>query len=166
MARNFPTTMPIPQRLEAASQLNPVTGCVEWTRSVNRHGYGQINAQGRRLLAHRAAYEVAFGPVPAGRLVLHRCDNPRCLRPSHLFAGTPRDNVDDMIAKGRGRWRGGRGERHASAKLTAEAVREIRASSELGTVLAERYGVGPTVISRARRGLTWKTVGSTAAGGL
>lgn len=86
-------------------------GCWEWSGATMPLGYGQITdvarrtAGGRRARsrAHRVAYELAYGQIPDGLYVCHRCDTPRCVRPTHLFLGTPKDNYDDMVAKGRAR---------------------------------------------------------------
>lgn len=79
-------------------------GCWEWTGATT-WGYGEVNRQGisgRRV--HRLAWEFAYGPIPDGLMVLHRCDNRSCVRPDHLFLGTAADNMHDMIAKGRASW--------------------------------------------------------------
>lgn len=76
-------------------------GCWTWQGSRNESGYGVLLVRGRKLVAHRVSWEVIFGPVPDGMLVLHRCDNPPCVRPDHLFIGTHMDNIQDCIAKGR-----------------------------------------------------------------
>jgi hypothetical protein len=81
-------------------------GCWEFTGTRNGMGYGVLGRHGRRggnVLAHRAAWELTFGPVPAELCVLHRCDNPPCVRPDHLWLGTRMDNNRDMVAKGRHR---------------------------------------------------------------
>lgn len=81
--------------------------CVEWTGAKQRNGYGVRNVarDGRRrvLRAHRLAWEEAYGPIPTGMCVLHRCDNRACVRPSHLFIGDYKSNHDDMVSKGRDR---------------------------------------------------------------
>jgi len=84
-------------------------GCWEWTGGRDaKTGYGKFRLlySGRQphLWAHRVAYLLSRGVLPEGRRVLHRCDNPPCCRPDHLFVGTQRDNLRDMLAKGRGRW--------------------------------------------------------------
>jgi len=81
--------------------------CWEWQGHINpvTH-YGRIIVAGKSLYPHRVAYELEYGPIPAGLYICHRCDNPRCCNPSHLFAGTPSDKVKDAVQKGR--WTGNR----------------------------------------------------------
>lgn len=78
-------------------------GCWYWIGYTLPKGYGlfRVNSPRRKVLAHRYSYTVNNGPIPRGKLVLHECDNPTCIRPDHLFTGTHQDNVDDMIKKGR-----------------------------------------------------------------
>ena len=79
-------------------------GCLEWPGQRDKNGYGMIwNGHGPRR-THRLAWELTNGAAPAGMQVLHRCDNPPCCNPEHLFLGTPKDNVVDMMAKGRDRF--------------------------------------------------------------
>lgn len=88
-------------------------GCWTWTAAVfkDRLGYdkfqaGSNRATERAVYAHRFSWELHFGPITNGLHVLHKCDNPPCVRPDHLFLGTPKDNVDDMVRKGRARFWG------------------------------------------------------------
>lgn len=84
------------------AKVNRGDDCWEWAGGRNQGtGYGFFSVRSRTIGAHRAAWEVANGPIPAGIDVLHRCDNPPCVRPDHLFLGTHRDNMRDMRAKGR-----------------------------------------------------------------
>lgn len=78
-------------------------GCCEWIGYKNRDGYGIFGARANRILAHRYAYMALSGDVPKGLCVLHSCDNPSCVNPSHLFLGTQEDNMKDMGRKKRGR---------------------------------------------------------------
>ena len=89
----------VADRMRARSVAVP-SGCIEWIGSGSR-GYGAIKIDGVTHRAHRVAWELAHGFIPAGLFVCHRCDNPRCINVEHLFLGTPADNNNDKIAKGR-----------------------------------------------------------------
>lgn len=142
--------------------------CWEWDGAkLKRGGYGQVSIAGKGgRKVHRLAYALWVGEIPAGLWVLHRCDNPPCLRPSHLFVGTVRDNVRDMRAKGRGfDIPAAPGEQSPSAKLTYESVDEIRAllAADRHTLqeIGDRYGVTKQAIWRLKTGKTWKTSSTT-----
>lgn len=83
-------------------RVTKTTGCWVWRGTTNNKGYGMLGiGRERQVLAHRVAWESANGHVPDGMFVCHKCDNPRCVRPDHLFLGTNSDNIQDSIAKGR-----------------------------------------------------------------
>jgi len=84
------------------SRVQKTEGCWLWTGCVNSTGYGSGTfGKARTHMAHRFSWEIAHGPIPDGLCVCHRCDNPRCVRPDHLFLGTRSDNQNDRVAKGR-----------------------------------------------------------------
>lgn len=107
------------------------TGCWEYQGDRRRGGYGRVSSGGQALVVTRVAYEAWVGPIPEGHVVRHKCDNPPCINPEHLETGTVRDNARDMIE--RGRHSPPRGELNGQAKLTEDAVREIRRLYEAGT---------------------------------
>lgn len=136
-------------------------GCWVWTGGRKPDGYGTIRAGGERgggavVSAHRVSWEMHRGPVPDGLHVLHRCDSPPCVNPAHLFLGSNADNVADKVAKGR---QGApRGSAHPAARLTSEAVREIRASTGSAREVGERHGVSASCVQRIRSGRGWTHV--------
>src|SRR5437879_2721398 len=94
---------PVSERVWNHYEPEPMSGCWLWTGSVYAKGYGQIAVTpGHSAPAHRIAWEATYGPVPADKWVLHRCDVRTCVNPAHLFLGTNTDNMRDMAAKGRG----------------------------------------------------------------
>jgi hypothetical protein len=140
-------------------------GCWLWTgSSTGKKRYGLIRASGsdlRRLLAHRASYEIAYGPIPAGMFVCHTCDNPSCVNPAHLFLGTPADNTADMIAKGRRHQPRVQGDSVPNARLSASDVVSIRKMSEAGMAkkdIADRFGVTAQHIGDIVNRKWWKHV--------
>lgn len=138
--------------------------CWVWTAYRTRFGYGEISvgrADEGTILAHRLSWILHKGPILDRLHVLHKCDNPSCVRPRHLFLGTQSDNNRDMTRKGRGRpiglrWR--RGEAHSGAKLTTADVLEIRASAESLASCARRYNVSKKLILLVRQRKAWKHV--------
>lgn len=116
--------------------------CWTWTGYIQTNGYAKFHLDGRPRWAHRVAWLLTHGPVPEGLLVCHHCDNPRCVRPDHLFLGTVQDNALDMVHKGRcGSWEGAphleRGEARYNVRLNPERVREIRRRHAAGATLAD-----------------------------
>lgn len=90
----------LPTRFWKKVQVNPGS-CWEWTGCLNSCGYGRTFLGGKHVYAHRLMFEAHNGPLGEGLQALHRCDNPKCVNPDHLFAGTRSDNMRDMVAKGR-----------------------------------------------------------------
>lgn len=133
--------------------------CWEWTGSRRRHGYGAMNIARVAWTAHRLSYALHYGDLPAGAFICHRCDNPPCVNPAHLYAGTPADNVRDIDA--RDRRVVVRGERNGHAVLTEQAVLEIRALAESGVRhadIADEFGVSKPTISAVATRRNWRHV--------
>lgn len=133
--------------------------CWTWTGCCTAHGYGQFHFEGKTTKAHRVAWIITHGPIPDGLCVLHRCDNPPCVRPDHLFLGTLSDNMQDCVAKGRAYLqRPGvhkRGLANPNGKLTDEDVAAIRALRGIYTSpkLGHLFGVSDAHIRLLWRGI-------------
>lgn len=140
-----------------------VDGCWEWNGRRHEDGYGEIDWHGKTKKAHRVAYELTFGSIPQGMNVCHRCDNPPCCNPAHLFLGTQSENIQDMDNKGRrnSKYPVHRGEKHPFHKLSIAKVSEIRKRYASGEItqseLGEEYGVDNSCVSRIVRNLAWKS---------
>jgi len=160
--------------------------CWIWRGGCDKRGYGRFLFRGRVVVAARAAWELFVGPIPENLWILHRCDNPPCVNPAHLFLGTAADNVRDMMNKrrhisvmcperlARGNRSGSRmhpesrprGEKNKGAKLTWEVVDEIRLAEKCGVTqraLAARFGVRQSTVWQILRGRTWKDSFRTTA---
>lgn len=135
----------------------PVTecGCLIWMGPVSkRTGYGHMVIKAQAKMPHRVAWEVANGPIPAGMMVLHRCDVRTCINPEHLFLGTHKDNMRDMAAKRRA----AAGDQNGSTKLTPQQVCEIRGSLLSQAQLAKDYGVSGGTISNIKTMKNWRNI--------
>lgn len=152
------TLIPGRERTPAERLSNKTTVSGECWLFETRSRYGRVSVGGGRTeSAHRLAWILANGPIPAGLVVRHKCDVPRCVRPDHLELGTPAENSRDMTD----RIRQARGERQGSSKITADDVRAMRAAARGGTpyrVLAGRYGVCESEVSAVVIGRKWQHV--------
>lgn len=133
--------------------------CWLWVGCRAPNGYGRIiKSESTKLeIASRISYEIAYGSIPKNMLVCHRCDNPPCVNPNHLFLGTAQDNQLDCIAKKRNVY----GEKQWCAKVTEIEVRAIRKAREHGVMLkdlANKYGIGITTVEQIVKRHTWKHV--------
>lgn len=131
--------------------------CWRWQGGRYTNGYGQVQLRGKKLRAHRVAWEWERGPVPPTMCVLHRCDEPLCVNPAHLFLGTNADNSADMTAK----HRSNRGQKNGHAKLSEDDVIDVRTIRAIGGTLvniATAYGLTRQAVRAICNGKTWAHV--------
>lgn len=158
-ARDFWSRVSIPT--------NDPVACWEWGGALHGKGtlvcYGSVWINGKKWKTHRLSYFLTHGEIPEGMFVCHHCDNPKCVRPDHLFLGTSKDNHADMISKGRENKE--RGEDRYNATLTESDVKAIRASYSFrgrtglsGKQLSQKYGVNRSMISAILKRKRWKHV--------
>lgn len=131
--------------------VDDVTGCWNYTGTPGAK-YGLVTQYKNPEKAHRASYRLHVGDIPTGMYVCHRCDNPRCINPAHLFLGTPAENSNDMRQKGRST----AGENHRLAKLTeAQAIEILKSRHIPGREMAKRFNVSEATVSFIRSGKIW-----------
>lgn len=130
-------------------------GCWIWTAARTEHEYGVFAPDWRRTKkAHRVSWERFIGPIPNGLWVLHRCDNPPCVNPSHLFLGTRADNIQDMMQKGRAPY----GEKAFGAKLDESDVYRIRSLAAFGETqlaISRRFGISRPQVAKIVQRRRW-----------
>lgn len=149
--------------IEGRSIPEPNSGCWIWFGEEtvgNSSGYGRVwirtaDGEKKKVLAHRLSFETFVGPIPPGFYVCHKCDNPSCVNPKHLFLGTPQENSDDCTKKDRNC----KGEEKPLSKLSEEQALEIFNNRTMtNRALAKVYGVHHSTIGTIRRGKAWKHV--------
>ncbi len=164
---------PSPEKIAVFKEkMKPMpNGCIEWQGNIDSTGYGRFYFTRQITLAHRASWLIFRGEIPNGLCILHKCDNPPCVNPDHLFVGDRKDNARDMASKGR-QWvqknpigrpvcpieLKPRGEKHGMSKMTDEIVRSIRiraGKGETGKTLSIEYGCSRSLISQIIRGEIW-----------
>ena len=153
--RATPTPKPSPtfeERYAKAVAKGSPEECWEWL-GWKSHRYGVMEVSGKRWSAHRLTWTLTHGPIPNGLHVCHRCDNPPCVNPSHLFLGTNLDNVRDKVAKGRAS--GGRGQSWKLSLAIAKDVRALRISGASVGAIARKYDVTVQAIYAIIKGHSW-----------
>lgn len=154
----------LPQRFELKCGAADARGCIPWLGSRTQKGYGTLrtNAKGSKTCAHRIAWVLKRADLSAEILVLHRCDNPSCVNVDHLFLGSPQQNTDDMVSKGRHSWR----LRTPWQKLDAADVkqaRDLRRSGRTQQAVADLLGVSRSLISLIESGRVHNSMPAFAA---
>ena len=130
--------------------------CWNWKASTRGIGYGQVSFKNKKLYTHRVVWELSYGAIPDGLFVLHKCDNPLCVNPNHLFLGTNQDNMTDKVKKGRQ----SHGESSKLSKLSSVQIDDIRKRYRRGKIsqqsLADEMGVSQSLISLILNRKLWK----------
>jgi hypothetical protein len=128
-------------------------GCWIWVKKLDKSGYGKISIKGKTLSSHRVSWEIFNKKkVPSGMCVLHKCDNPNCVNPKHLFIGTVHQNVEDMMVKGRQ----AKGDDIHGSKLTPKQIIRIKRMIRKNyALIAEKYGVTTETVSNIAKQKTW-----------
>lgn len=133
------------------------SGCWEWTgTTMQKEDYGIACHRGKRQRAHRLSYMYHKGQIPEGLLICHTCDNPICINPDHLYAGTAKDNSADMVS--RGRQNRLKGEEAGQAKLTNIEVLAIRSDNRRHKYIAKDYGIAVSTVSSIKQRTNWKHI--------
>lgn len=149
------------ERFETLIMPEPNSGCWLWFGAYRENGYGRfqlfLDGKWRNCLAHRVSWTLHRGAC-SGLHVLHRCDNPACVNPDHLFLGTPADNTADMMAKGRHRPNVVRGEKNLCAKFTDDLIRAVRADPRKPSVIARELGRCKSTICKIKKRRWWAHV--------
>lgn len=118
-----------------------LSNCWEWIEGKDDYGYGKFSMNSRDHKAHRVSYQLYVGSIPDGLLVCHRCDNPSCVNPDHLFLGTQSDNIMDATIKNR---------THPNRRIKSQEIEMIKSSIDFGLTkkeVAEQFGISPSYVS-------------------
>ena len=147
------------QRFYSKVNLPNDHGCMLWFGAKDSWGYGHLNIYKKETKAHRLSYEIYFGAIPKGFYVCHTCDTPACVAPTHLFLGTPKDNSQDCLSKGR--FKNSQGELNGASKLDLKSVMEVIDLLKHGysqTEIADIHGVTNTNIGYIHNNKSWAHV--------
>jgi len=151
-----PQVIPPIERFRWYFRINLVTDCWNWIGAKNRGGYGYFYADKRLIAAHRFSWEILYGPIPENLFCLHRCDNPACVNPSHLFLGTLQDNRRDCVSKNRQ----AKGSETNKSSLTDKDIVDIRRLKNTFTFaeLGDIYDVSSEAIWSICHRKSWKHI--------
>lgn len=148
------TSDQVKQKILDGTRFDPVSGCWEWMCGKISTGYGNIVIDGKVFLTHRVSYAYFVGPLNDKMLVCHKCDNPSCCNPDHLFLGSDLDNMADKVLKGRNP----SGDRHPQAVIngaTAIKIVEMLKAGMTGRAIASTFGIKEGIVWNVKYGLAW-----------
>lgn len=131
----------IEQRLKDSFVVDAITGCWNWVLVPNKAGYGIIGIKKKQHRAHRFVYEYYVGKIPEGKILLHKCDNKKCVNPEHLVVGTPKQNSEDMVIKQR-----------QFVKISDEIALKIRNDTRPSRIACLDYGIKKSQFNAIRNG--------------
>lgn len=152
-----PKPIPLKDRFWAHVDIGAAEDCWPWTLSRHPFGYGQIGTERRMRHAHRVAYELTYGVIPAGAMIRHRCDNPPCCNPAHLVPGTHADNTRDMVERGRSA-RGSRAGNSILVEADIPRIFELRKEGLTYREIGEQFGVTQSTIANVLTRKRWTHV--------
>lgn len=147
---------PLVIRFWAQTNKREPNQCWLWVGATDNDGYGRMGGGGRgkHLRAHRVSWELHNGKINKGKFILHKCDNPTCVNPKHLFVGTPKDNSEDMVTKKRQ----AKGEANGSSRFTGAQIIAIRADTRLQKIIAIDYSTNQAHISAIKTRRVWRHI--------
>ncbi len=146
------------------AQVKKTSGCWIWAGCTDKHGYGSFRGEVAGVkfnYAHRYSYALHTGDLLVGLQACHKCDNPRCVNPDHLFAGTAKENTQDMLSKGR--HTGPIGTKNGKSILTTEQVQLILSDTRPYAKIAADYGVAASTIGSLKQRVSWKSIPGNSA---
>lgn len=155
----FKEQKPLEKRFWSKVQITDLFSCWTWVACRNKDGYGIMQINNKSTLAHRTAWELCNGPIPARTCVLHKCDNRSCINPSHLFLGSQQDNITDMMNKGR--HVASKGEHSGVSKLTEKdvlAIRSLKQQRITNESIAAKFGISQSTVYKIASRATWKCI--------
>lgn len=151
----------VAERILDNIEIDNDTGCWNWQGGKNQRGYGLIQSKDddgiwKSRAVHRVSYELYNGSIPVGLLACHHCDNPSCCNPQHIYIGTQKMNMADMISKGRKN--PSRGANHWKAKVSDDEIASIRDNPDTYSSIGLQYGISASQVHRIKSRQSWKHI--------
>lgn len=153
----YPAFKTMKESLEAKFMKGKNNECWNWTHATSNHGYGSFTFNGKRYIASRLAYEIYIGPIEKGHHICHKCDNPKCVNPSHLFSGTIKENMSDMVKKNRS----AKGQNHSQSKLNDRQVKIIKKlikQNRKNIEIAAKFNINRRTVNHIKSETRWSHI--------